>query len=63
MKTISTLKQKVNLPYSKGLTINTLFKQNFSLKQTLNGTYNTKNFFRIKSLIAKIFFLLIHTHH
>lgn len=48
MKTISTLKQKVNLPYSKGLTINTLFKQNFSLKQTLNGTYNTKNFFRIK---------------
>lgn len=48
MKTISTLKQKVNLPYSKGLAINTLFKQNFSLKQTLNGTYNTKNFFRIQ---------------
>jgi hypothetical protein len=48
MKTMSMLKHKVNLPYTKGLTMNTLLKQNFSLKQTLNGTYNIKNFFRIK---------------
>jgi hypothetical protein len=48
MKTISTLKQKVNLTNTKRLTINTLLKQNFSLKQTINGSFNTKNFFRIK---------------